>query len=882
MWQQKSNAAPDSPEKTMRSMTSASPVSAKPDKARTASSRFPIVAIGASAGGLEALDQFLRNVPVDSGMAFVVIQHLDPNHKGMMPELLQRITPMPVAQAQNHTKVLPNHVYVIPPNKDLSILHGNLYLLDPASPHGLRLPIDFFFRTLADDMQNYSIGVILSGMGSDGTLGIRAIKERGGLVLVQDPASSKFDGMPQSAIGTSLVDIVAPANQLPLRIIDYFSHARRTITGALSQGIKTDVQRSGFDKICILLRARTGHDFSMYKKSTVYRRIERRMAIHQLGHIDDYVHYLRENPQEVDLLFKELLIGVTSFFRDPGCWAYLQEEVLPKYMAALSGGTKLRAWVAGCSTGEEAYSLAILFRETLDQIKQRGNYSLLIFATDLDANAIEKARQGFYPPNIAADVSEDRLKRFFIEEDNGYRISKEIREMVVFAPQNIIMDPPFTNLDILTCRNLLIYLDAALQKKLLPLFHYSLKPGGILMLGSAETIGSFTDGFTSLESKSRIFKRGDQSSSFEIEFPTRYQLTHTASSMKTKPEPTPPNLQEIADKLILQQFSPAAVLVSAAGDLVYISGRTGKYLEPASGKVNWNIHAMARDGFRQEIAVALPNALRSNKAIISRGLRVGNDGEPQIVDMTVSPIQEPAGLNGMALVVFADVAPLHLAEQPLSENKTLRKSTRVAELERALERARQEQKTLHEEMQTSQEELKSANEELQSINEELQSTNEELTTSKEEMQSLNEELQTVNIELQSKVEELSSTNNDMKNLLNSTEIATIFLDKTLHVRRFTNQATKLFKLIPGDVGRPLSDIVSDLDYPDIVNDIEEVLSSLIYSNREVSTKDGRWFQVKILPYRTMENVIDGVVITLNDISASKHLESELRARAGIS
>ena len=841
---------------------------------------FPIVAIGASAGGLEALGQFLSNMPPASGMGFVVIQHLDPDHKDILPELLQRMTSMPVSRVKNNTKVSPNHVYVIPPNKDISILHGSLHLLDPVTPRGLRLPIDFFFRTLADDMQNFAIGVILSGMGSDGSLGLRAIKENGGLVLAQDPASAKFDAMPRSAIDTALVDIVAAAEQLPLRIIDYYSHTRRSVAGTAPKEIETEAQKSGFDKICILLRSRSGHDFFLYKKSTVYRRIERRMAIHQLSRIADYVRYLRENVQEIDFLFKELLIGVTSFFRDPATWATLQKIELPSLLATMPEGTTLRAWVAGCSTGEEAYSLAISFREVLEQTKQQGKYSLQIFATDLDPDAIDKARLGIYSANIFADVSEEKLKHYFVEEQNRYRVTKEIREMVVFATQSVIMHPPFTKLDILTCRNLLIYLDADLQKKLIPLFHYSLKPGGILMLGSAESIGKFTDLFTPLEAKSRLFQRSNNSlNMFEIEFPIRNFPTKIEPVMSTKPEPSPLNLQALADQLLLQQFAPAAVLVNATGDLIYISGHTGKYLEPASGKVNWNIHAMARDELRHEILIALPKALRSNQTVVCRSLRVGSDAGMQMVDLTVSPVNEPGALSGMALIVFADVASATAFDKPVPGKRNSRTSPRVAELELTLGKVQHEMKTLREEMQTSQEELKSTNEELQSTNEELQSTNEELTTSKEEMQSMNEELQTVNVELQSKVNELSTTNNDMKNLLNSTDIATVFLDNTLHVRRFTNQSTRLFKLIPGDVGRPLSDIVNDLVYPDLQHDVEEVLRTLVYCGREIATVDGRWFQVKIMPYRTLENVIDGVVITFNDISTAKKLEAELRLRS---
>ncbi len=838
---------------------------------------FPIVAIGASAGGLEALEQLLGHVPAGSGMAFVVIQHLDPTQKGMMPELLQRATLMPVAQARDRMKIKPDCVYVIPPNRDLSVLHGSLSLLEPVAPRGLRLPIDFFFRALADDRRENAIGVILSGMGADGTLGLRAIKEHGGLVLVQEPATARFDSMPRSAIDAGLADIVAKAEELPQRILDTLRRSPRVVPGLATPDGETAAQKSAFDRICILLRARTSHDFSLYKKSTLYRRIERRMAIHLLDRIADYVRYLRENPQEVDLLFRELLIGVTRFFRDPASWNAMQEQVLPALLASCPEGASFRAWVAGCSTGEEAYSLAIAFREALQQRSSGGRYSLQIFATDLDPDAIEQARQGVYPASIAADVSEERLKRFFVENGASYRVGKEIREMVVFAPHNVIMDPPFTKLDILTCRNLLIYLGPELQRKLLPLFHYSLKPGGVLMLGSAESIGGFNELFLPLEGKARLFQRSSGPlRPVELDFPTRYFPSKTEPQMDTKPELAADNLQSLADQLLLQQFSPAAVLVNAAGDLVYISGRTSKYLEPAAGKVNWNIHAMAREGLRHELALALPKALRSGERVVHRNLHVQNGDDSYRVDLTVQAICEPPALRGMAIVLFSDVVVESPPATSVSGKRASRSSQREADLEQALSIAQQEKQALREEMQTSQEELKSTNEELQSSNEELQSTNEELTTSKEEMQSLNEELQTVNLELQSKVDELSMANNDMKNLLNSTDMATVFLDNALHVRRFTTQATRLFRLIPGDIGRALSDIVTDLVYPRMLNDADEVLRSLVLSDREVATGDGRWFQVKIMPYRTLANVIDGIVITFNEISRAKTLEAQLR------
>ncbi|MFH1871332.1 MAG: chemotaxis protein CheB [Pseudomonadota bacterium] len=841
---------------------------------------FPVVAIGASAGGLEALEQFLGQVPAGSNMAFVVIQHLDPDHKGMMPELLQRATTMPVAQARNRMKVEPGCVYVIPPKWDLSILHDCLYLLEPVAARGLRLPIDSFFRALADDRQDQAVCVILSGMGSDGALGLRAIKERGGLVAVQEPASAKFNGMPQSAIDTGLVDIVAPAPELPQRIADTLHHASRGVAGATRQAAETLAQKSAFDKICILLRERTGNDFSLYKKSTVYRRVERRMGLHQIDRIAHYVHYLRENPQEIELLFKELLIGVTSFFRDPASWNTLQTQVLPQLLAACPAGATLRAWVAGCSTGEEAYTLAMAFREVQQKLKPAGRFALQIFATDLDPDAIAKARRAVYPANIVADVTADRLKRFFVEEGEGYRVGKEIRETVVFATQNAIMDPPFTNLDLLTCRNLLIYLGPDLQQRLLPLFHYSLNPGGVLMLGSAESIGNNTELFEPLDPAARLYRRRANSLRMaDLDFPSRQAPGRIEAPGPGEPEPGSANLQSLADHLLLQQFSPAAVLVTAAGDVLYTSGRTGKYLEPAAGKANWNIHVMAREGLAHELALALPRALRSGERVICANLRVGTNGGTQIVDVTVEPVEKPAALRGMVMLVFKDVEAPPIGAV-VAGKRAARGSPRVRELEHALDQARQEVQALREEMQTTQEELKSSNEEMQSTNEELQSTNEELTTSKEEMQSLNEELQTVNVELQSKVDDLSLASNDMENLLNSTDMATVFLDNALHLRRFTNQATRIFRLKAGDVGRPLSDIVSDLAYPGLAADAGEVLRTLAFVEREIATGDGRWFQVKIMPYRTMENVIDGVVITFNDIGLAKKLEAELRALAG--
>jgi chemotaxis methyl-accepting protein methylase/flagellar motor protein MotB len=835
---------------------------------------FPIVGIGASAGGLEALEQFMRQVPQGCGLAFVIVQHLDPTHKGIMAELLQRTTQMEVFQVKDRMRVKPDCVYVIPPNKDMSILHGVLHLFEPTAPRGLRLPIDYFLRSLAEDLQERSIGVILSGMGSDGTMGLRAIKEKAGLGLVQEPASAKFDSMPRSAIEAGLADIVAPAEELPGKIVEFLRHA---LVFARTEHHLEEKDQSALEKVMILLRTRTGQDFSLYKKSTIYRRIERRMGIHQIDRIAAYVRYLQENPQEVELLFKELLIGVTSFFRDPEAWEQLREKALPTIVAGRSAGGVLRAWSAGCSTGEEAYSLAIIFKEAMEQVKQTENITLQIFATDLDRDAIDKARQGRYPANIAADVSPERLKRFFIKEENGYRVGKEIREMVTFATQNIIMDPPFTKLDILICRNLLIYLTPELQKKLLPLFHYSLTPGGCLFLGSAETISTFTDLFTPLDIKMRLFRRQESLLAIEkLAFPPTF--VHVMPGVPKELEMLQPaaNLQTLADQLLLQHFAPPAVLVNAKGDIIYISGRTGKYLEPAAGKANWNIFAMAREGLRFELGSAFQKALRQKAAISAKGLKVGTNGGTQHVDIIVQPITEPEALSGMVIIVFSDAAMPPEKKAVSRYKKDATGNARILELEQELQQTREGLQTTREEMQSSQEELKSTNEELQSTNEELQSTNEELTTSREEMQSLNEELQTVNAEQQSKLDEVSRVNDDMRNLLNSTEIITVFLNSELHIRRFTPGADKLFKLRPGDVGRPLSEIVTELLYPDLIDKAQEVLRTLVFSEKQIATADGRWFAVRIMPYRTMEDMIGGVVITFMNITAAKQLETELR------
>jgi chemotaxis methyl-accepting protein methylase/archaellum component FlaC len=862
---EKNNTSPRRQKKSLPVVTEETPAP-KPSMA------FPIVGIGASAGGLEALEQFLKNVPLKCGMAFVIVQHLDPTHKGLMAELLQRCTPMKVTQVKDRTLVRQDCVYVIPPNKDMSILHGALHLFEPESARGLRLPIDYFLRSLAQDQQQLSVGVILSGMGSDGTLGLRDIKEKAGLALAQEPTSAKFDSMPRSVIDAGLADLVAPAEELPEKIIAFL---KRKPLADEKGSVIDEKMRGGLEKILILLRNRTGHDFSFYKSNTLYRRIERRMGIHQIDKIASYVRYLQENPQELDLLFKEMLIGVTSFFRDPSVWKLLREETLPSILSEHPGGT-LRAWVAGCSTGEEAYSLAIAFKEVMEKLKPKKSFKLQIFASDLDKDAIDKARQGFFLENISADVSAEQLRRYFTKENNGYRVRTEIREMVIFSPHSLILDPPFTKLDLMSCRNLLIYLTQEIQKKLLPLFHYCLNSGGVLLLGSAETIGHFTDLFSTVNAKSRLYRRSDIPLRPErIEFPSSFAPAIANDKVEQVSSKSYQSLQSLAEQLILHRYSPPSVLANKQGDILYISGRTGKFLEPAAGKANWNIFAMAREGLRYELTNAFHKALKQDGPVVLQGLKIGADAE-RLVNISVEKIAETEPLRGMVMMVFTEINLPPDLKATGKKRKPQPRSQRLTEVEQELQQARLELQNTREQMQTSHEELRSTNEEIQSTNEEMQSTNEELTTSKEEMQSLNEELQTVNTELQGKLDELSRSNNDMKNLLNSTDVATLFLDKELNVRRFTTQATKIINLIPGDIGRPITDLSSDLIYPDLPDDAREVLRKLGYTEKPISSRDGRWFTVRIMPYRTLDDRIDGVVITFWDISVAKALEGKMQ------
>ena len=858
----------------------ASPTPLAKRRPAAAGSLVGIVGIGASAGGLEAFEQFFARVPARSGLAYIVVQHLDPTQKAMLAQLLQRVTTLSVREAGEQMRVEADHVYVIPPNTELSLMQGLLHLTLPTEPRGMRLPVNVLFSSLARDQGTSAIGVVLSGMGSDGTMGLLALKAVGGLTVVQEPSSAQFDSMPRSAMAAGCADIVALPADMPARILACIvldGHSNPAIAEPQSDmalaggltGAPVDPPADTIESIFTLLRHRTRHDFSLYKLSTLKRRIERRIAIHCLATVAEYVRFLRQNPQEIDLLFKELLIGVTSFFRDAAAWQYMLDTALPALLARRGSETKFRAWVAGCSTGEEAYTLAIVFAEAIHRLPEHGDCKLQIFASDLSPDAIATARTGRYPVTVGDSIQAEYTARYFTDQGGALFVGKPIRDMVLFAQHDVLLDPPFTRLDILSCRNLLIYFDATLQRRLLPLFHYSLRPGGLLLLGSSETVGSFSRLFEPVESKVRLYLRRPTPSAAGAElllksFPPLLKMTEET------PVPSSPNaaqggdsLQAAADHVLLQVHAPPAVVVNAAGDIVYISGSTGKYLEPAAGRANWNFHAMVREGLREPVANALKQAVTRDEVVRVRGQQLVATGGVQGVDVTVQPLREPAALQGTVMIVFRDVT-----------TAVRRGGRSIASAAQAVHSAevqqfRSEIQTLREENRASREELQSANEELQSINEELQSANEELTTSKEEMQSMNEELQTVNAEMQSRLDDLALAQSDMKSLLNSTEIAMLFLDQSLNVRRFTDGAAKIINLRDSDIGRPLSDLTTSLQYPTLNHDALETLRTLIISEKQIQSSDQRWFSVRILPYRRLDNVIDGAVITFVDITATK-------------
>jgi two-component system CheB/CheR fusion protein len=871
--------------------SSSSFVSEQSDDAPLTDMSFPIVGIGASAGGLAAFEAFFSGMPAleDPGMAFVLVQHLAPDHKSILTDLIRRYTRMQVFEVEDGMVVKPNCAYIIPPGCDMAFLNGALQLLEPAAPRGQRLPIDFFFRSLAQDQRERAIGIVLSGTGSDGTLGVRAIKGEGGMVMAQTPSTTEYDGMPRNAIATGLVDFELPPVEMPSNLIAYATHAFGRPPESAPVSTKAE---NALRKVFILLRTQTGHDFSQYKPSTVRRRIERRMAVHRIRSIDSYVKFMQATPAETEALFRDMLIGVTSFFRDPGAFAAIEEQVIPRLFAGRKAGATIRVWIPGCSTGEEAYSLAILLQERLEEQKQ--NFSIQVFASDIDSQAVAAARAGIYPGSIATDLSPERLARFFAPEPGGtegsphaYRIHKKIRDMLVFSEQDVIKDPPFSKLDLISCRNLLIYLGGELQKKLIPLFHYALNPGGFLFLGTSETVGEHLGLFAGVDRKAKIFQRRDDFHGLQRtavgrflppltvlkEEPPVRRATRTAS-------PARPPLRELAESALLQEIAPAGALVTANGDILYLHGRAGLYLELTPGEVGVsNILKMAREGLKNNLITALHKAAGTLEAVRCPGVRVKTNGRYSTVNLIVRRVApglsaaargKPAAVpeTPLFLVILQDVA-VEPGGRPKRQDVGLEPQgdTQIMALKQELCAKEEYLQAANEELETANEELKSSNEEMQSVNEELQSTNEELETSKEELQSVNEELATVNCELQTKVADLSRINNDMNNLLAGTGIATVFVDHQLRILRFTPAATRLINLIPADVGRPVSHIVSNLEgYDHLSQDVQAVLDTLIPKEEQVRTVEGKWYMMRILPYRTLDNVIEGAVMIFVDIT----------------
>ncbi|MGO9622600.1 MAG: chemotaxis protein CheB [Desulfobaccales bacterium] len=830
---------------------------------------FPIVGIGASAGGLEALETFFAHMPTGVGMAFVAIQHLSPQHKSILGDILKKDTSMKVVEVQDGMRIVPNCIYLNPPDQEVGIFNGIFQLVEPDRTRKIRLPIDHFFRSLAEEKAEKAICIILSGTGSDGTLGLEAVKGAGGLTMAQAEQQAKYPGMPRSAVDTGMVDLVLPVEKMPGELINYvkqpYLEGPETITG---EGLRENF----LPKILMLIRSTTGHDFSHYKANTICRRIERRMALHKVARIAEYHRYLQENPPEVKALFKDLLITVTSFFRDPAAFEVLVNKVIPRILESKGGNGNVRVWVPGCASGEESLSLAIIMAEAMDRLGKHLNVQ--IFGSDIDPDAIERARLGEYPESVVADVSPERLQRFFVKKDGNYKIKKKIREMVLYAVQNLVSDPPFTKLDLICCRNLLIYMNATIQKKILPLFHFTLNPEGYLFLGSSETIGAFADLFTPIDVKWKIF----QSKGLARQKPAAYPAR---GFMPTSPETEPTikrvtremNVREIMGRIILDKYAPPSVLVNERHEILYFQGNTDQYLASPSGEPSFNILKMAREGLRYKLTTALRQAMKEKRTVSYPGVQLKQKDGSVTVDLHIQPLLEtPEAPANLFLVVFDEKTPARPKE---TDRET---PPETAEAEARLTTLEQELQATKEYLETTIEELGASNEELQSANEELQSTNEELETGREELQSTNEELVSVNSELQMKIDDMAEINDDINNLFISTEVGIIFLDSQLGIRRFTPNITQFFNLIPTDAGRSLRDITSKTGYDHICQDAEAVLATLQTKEREIKAGvDGKWYNLRFLPYRTSENMIDGVVLTFVDITERKRLEDLIQA-----
>ena len=838
-------------------------------------SNFPIVGIGASAGGLEALESFVSGISEKSGMAFVVVSHSHPDHKTRLPEILERKARVPVVLLEDGMRLAPDTVYIPPSDLDPILEDGTIRLQKRQNRTELHMPVDIFLRSLAKDRREAAGCVILSGTGTDGSLGVRQIKEKAGVAVAQDETTSRHWGMPGSAIETGLVDFVLAPSSMPGKLAEYFTHPAK---------IPDEQRESGrhaveLDMILSFLAEHTRHDFSLYKKSTVLRRVQRRMSVTRSNSVAEYLVFLKNNPAEPKSLFQDLLIGITNFFRDPAVFAFLKKSVLPDLIGRYRDSGSFRAWIPGCSTGEEAYSLAILAKECMSEL--RIDREIQIFATDIDAAAIEKARQGAYLVNIATDVSPQRLERFFVQEDDRYQVKKEIRDSVVFAEQNVLRDPPFMNLDLLVCRNLLIYLKAEAQSKLIPLFYYSLKSGGVLFLGASESTGRFAELFQPVNKKFSIYRKEEgRDVRSRIQFPTGETKSMPKVDVKARRSGGPPDdvgIAQAVERLLLEEHTPACAVVDNGGNIVYIHGRTGSFLEPAQGKANLRIVEMAREGAAMALSSALHQARQKKRPIRKKGLWIRTNGKHVKIDLTVEPIGAPP-LEDCFMVLFEQLREASPQNGEIgAPNASPVRSSRNAMLEEELAIVRGSYHATLRELEASNEELKSANEEMHSSNEELQSTNEELESSKEELQSLNEELSTVNNELYGKIEEVQDAYDSITDVLNSTRIAIVFTDMELRVKRFTAEAARLINLIDTDTGRPLDHISHNLRYEGLTEKVRMVVRNRSALEEEVLTKDGQWYRMSVMLHRRGD-AVEGAVLTFVNIDAQKNAQAELEKK----
>ena len=831
---------------------------------------FLVVGIGASAGGLEACSKLLDGLSADSGMAFILVQHLDPTHESLMVSLLASHTKMNVLQANEGMLIEPGHLYVIPPGTYLSVAKGYLHVAPPQARHGARLPFDYFLQSLALDYGARAACIILSGTGADGSIGLKAIKDAGGLVIAQEPTEAGFNGMPQSAIATNLVDQVLSVGTMP-GALQKFSK-RKTPALNTEQPSQVEATKNWMPEIVDLMRTKSTHDFSRYKLGTLQRRTERRMAMLGIAQndVDVYLQLLRKDSNEIDTLANDLLINVTNFFRDPKVFEHLSAKIIHDLVVKQPPDQPLRIWSVGCSTGEEIYTLAMLFREQLTL--QKRNIKIQLFASDVDADAVASARDGLYPESIETEVTADRLQRFFNRENAGYRVSQELRSMVIFTVQDVLSDPPFAKLDMISCRNLLIYLQPEAQSKVIALFHFALRNNGILLLGSAETVGGADGQFEIVSKPDRIYRRIGQNRPGELLFlmgsPDSPPLARLPITNPTAPRPAA--FAEICQKFVMANYTPATVLINQKYDCLFTLGPTNDYLSLAPGITNNNILEMARDGVKSKLRSAIQMAMQENKRILLGGGRMKNDDKTTCFSVLVEPVKSEG--QDLLLVCFAEETKLEVAAGAdiIPEN-----SSRISELEQELITTQTELKIAIRNLEFSSEEQKAINEEASSVNEEYQSSNEELLTSKEELQSLNEELTALNSQLQETLERHRIDSNDLQNVLYSTDVATIFLDPDLKIRLFTPATKLLFNVIPTDIGRPLTDLSSLATLPDMLSDANAVLKTHQPVEREIETKSGAWYIKRILPYRASDGSIAGVVITFNDITERRRIADAL-------